>query len=265
MPAAILTYHSLDNSGSVLSTSPRVFAEHMQILSDSGVKVISLEQVRDALSTQTSIDRLVAITFDDGFQNFCEAGLPILQRCRFPATVFLVTDYCGGNNSWPSQPRHIERRPLLRWAEVKDISAAGIAVGSHSRSHPDLTLISRQVAEEEMVSSKKTIEDAIGRSVKLFAYPYGAYNQMVKRLAQLHFAIACTTNLDFAGMTSDPLALERLDTYCLRQPLLFRRLFSRELCTYFRLRRIGRNLRNRTFGRSGFRPKPAGRGIRPTD
>jgi len=246
---AILTYHSLDDSGSVLSTPPQVFAEQMQILSDSDMKVISLDQARGVLSNGSPAERLVAITFDDGFQNFRKRGLPILQQYGFPATVFLVTGYCGRENSWPGQPRSIERRPLLRWTEVKEMSAAGITFGSHTRTHPDLTTATSQLAEEEMVSSKKAIEDATGVSVELFAYPYGAYNDTVKRLAQLHFSLACTTRLDFAGIASDLFALERLDIYYLRQPRLFRRLFSREMSTYLGFRRRMRDVRRRVFRR----------------
>jgi peptidoglycan/xylan/chitin deacetylase (PgdA/CDA1 family) len=240
---AILTYHALDNSGSVLSTPPRVFAEQMRILSHLDVKVVSLEEVRRALSNGESGVRLVAITFDDGFQEFYSRAMPILQRHGFPATVFLVTDYCGRENSWPTQLPHIQRRPLLTWTEVKELSAAGVAFGSHTRTHPDLSRVTSQVAEDEVVSSKKTIEDVIGASVESFAYPYGAFNETVKRIARLHFSTACTTKLDFVGSGSDPLAMERLDTYYLRRPMLFRRLFSREINAYIGFRRSLRALR----------------------
>jgi len=129
------------------------------------------------------------------------------------------------------------------------MSEAGIAFGSHTRSHPDLRTVTSPVAEEEMVSSKKAIEDAIARSVECFAYPYGAYNEKVKGLAQLHFSLACSTELDFVGIASDLLALQRLDMYYLRRPMFFRRLFSRKLSIYLRLRRTARDLRCRVSRR----------------
>jgi peptidoglycan/xylan/chitin deacetylase (PgdA/CDA1 family) len=242
---SILTYHSLDDSGSVLSISPELFAEQMKILSELDVKVISLEEVPSVLMNSAVGGRFVAITFDDGFQNMLKNALPVLQRYGFPATVFLVSDYCGRENSWPSQPLFVQRRPLLRWTEVKEMSAAGVAFGAHTRTHPDLRSVASAVAGEEIVSSKKAIEDVVGRSVQSFAYPYGAYNEEVRRLVQMHFSVACTTQLDFVGMESDPFALERLDTYYLRQSVLFRRLFSAELNMYIRFRRTIRDLRSR--------------------
>ena len=108
-PFAILTYHSIDESGSVLSTSPRRFAEQMGILAELGAEVVSLQELARRMNENSRAGIAVAITFDDGFKNVYEQGLPILRQYRFPATVFLVTDYCGGMNSWPSQPAGIMR------------------------------------------------------------------------------------------------------------------------------------------------------------
>ena len=242
---AILTYHSLDDSGSVFSTPPRLFVEQMGILHELGTRVIPLADIPHVLSGAAPSDFLVAITFDDGFRSVYEYGLPILQRYGFPATVFVVTDYCGKTNSWPSQPRYVEPRPLLSWAEVKEMCKIGISLGSHTRTHPDLRTVANSGAEEELVASKKAIEDAIGRPVEALAYPYGTYNEFVKDLAQEHFRLAVGTTLGFAGAGSDLFALERLDMYYLRRPVLFRRLFSRELHSYIRLRRGVRDLRGR--------------------
>jgi peptidoglycan/xylan/chitin deacetylase (PgdA/CDA1 family) len=243
---AILTYHSLDDSGAVLSTPPRIFAAQMQLLHERGIRVIPLSEVCQALSGQAGTEPLLALTFDDGFRNVYEYGLPVLQRYGFPATVFLVTDYCGALNAWPGQPASVERRPLLSWAEVREMSVAGIAFGSHTRTHPDLRRMTRQEIEEELVGSKQAIEDTIGRAVDALAYPYGAANQMVRHLAQTHFALACSTTLGSVRLGSDPFALERIDMYYLRRLRLFRRLFLRDLNAYLYVRRLGRSLRPST-------------------
>jgi peptidoglycan/xylan/chitin deacetylase (PgdA/CDA1 family) len=239
----ILTYHSLDDSGSVLSTPPRVFAEQMQILSQQGVKVVPLDMLGPMLGSTFPSKPLVAITFDDGFRNVYEHGFPVLQRFGFAGTVFLVTDYCGKTNDWPCQPHWVERRPILGWTEVREMSMNGIAFGSHTRTHPDLRELPPRQIEEELVVSKGTIEDALGRPVDMFAYPYGTYNETVKHLVQSHFSLSCTTTLGFVKPGSDPLALERVDMYYLRHPMLFKHLFSREMGAYIHLRSCLRSLR----------------------
>jgi len=251
---AILTYHSLDDSGCVLSTSPRIFAEQMRALHELGVSVVPLRDVRRALDGAATSKNLVAITFDDGFRSVYEHGLPILQRFGFAATVFLVTDYCGKTNSWPSQPLRVVRRPLLRWVEVREMSEAEITFGSHTRTHPDLRTVTTRDAEEEMVASKKTIEDATGRPVDALAYPYGAFNDSVKRLAAAHFDLACCAALGFAGPGGDLYALERLDMYYLQRLGWFRRLFSPETGAYIGFRRYLRDLRCSTEQWLGCRP-----------
>ena len=242
---AILTYHSLDDSGSVLSTAPRIFAEQMQILYEADLRVVPLSDARRVLNGIAPAGDLVAITFDDGFRSVYEYALPVLQRYGFAATVFLVTDYCGRTNDWPSQPLHVERRPLLRWAEVREMSRAGVAFGSHTRTHPDLRMITRRDAEDELTASKKAIEDAIGRAVDIFAYPYGVYDDTIRCLVAAHFTLACSAIFGFARSGSDPHALERLDMYYLKRPTLFRHLFSPEMGVYLGPRRHLRNLRRR--------------------
>ena len=250
---AILTYHSLDHSGSVLSTPPGTFAEQMRVLFELGVPVVGLNELRQAVRGASAAQDLVAVTFDDGFRSVYEHALPVLQRYGFPATVFLVTNYCGRTNGWPTQPIHVERRALFGWAEVKEMSRAGIGFGSHTRTHPDLTTLAGRQAKEELVASKQTIEDAIGRPVEALAYPYGACDARVKHLAQAHFRLACSTRLGLLGSGSDLFALERLDMYYLRGPVLLRRLFSGGLGTYLCLRRALRACRGRLPGWPGWR------------
>ncbi len=248
---AVLTYHSLDDSGSVISVSPSLFAEHMRVLHEADISTLSLPAAAQALRGGRVPERAVVLTFDDGFENFHEHAFPVLRRYGFTATNFLVTGYCGKDNSWPTQPAHVERRPLLRWAQVREMSEAGIAFGAHSRTHPDLTRVSSGEAEEEIVASKRAIEQFLERPVESFAYPYGAHNEAVKRLTAAHFPLACSTTLDFARPGSDLLALARLDMYYFRDSRLFQRLVSGDARTYVRLRRLARSVRPWLVGRVG--------------
>src|SRR5580693_5435107 len=130
--SAILTYHSLDDSGSVISIPPALFRGQMEFLAESGIPVVPLDQVMQRPGS-------VAITFDDGFRNFADEALPVLERHRFPATVFVVSRYCGGMNNWPSQSAaKVPCLPLLSWAQLRDFPDL-IAVGAHTATHPDLT------------------------------------------------------------------------------------------------------------------------------
>lgn len=240
---AILTYHSLDDSGSVISVRPKAFAEHMRILHESDVKVVPLSNVLEIINEGKSTEKIVAITFDDGFQNFYKHGLPILQRYAFPATVFLVTDYCGKDNVWPSQGSSIVSQPLLNWDEVREMSKDGVFFGSHTKSHPDLTRLPVREVEEELVASKKAIEDATNQLVEMFAYPYGYSNETVRALTRNHFSLACSTTLGFVGPQSDLFDLERIDMYYVRPSMFFQGIFSKEMNLYINARHQLRTIR----------------------
>lgn len=248
-PAAILTYHSLDESDSVLSVSPEGFAEQMRILSETGARVVSLEEAARLLAEGDSREPVVALTFDDGFRNVYEHGFPILQRYGFTATIFIVTDYCGKDNHWPTQPSGVETLPLMTWDEIQEMHRAGIHFGGHTRTHADLLQISPQEAEEEIAVSRQTLEERLGGPIRAFAYPYGYYDETVKRLTAKHYSLACSARLGFARLGSDPFALERLDMYYLRSPAMFRSLFTPRVGAYIQFRRGLRDLRQRVQNR----------------
>jgi len=241
----ILTYHSLDDCGSVLSTSPAAFARHLQTLRESGANVLSLRDGAERLRRGDLPDRALVITFDDGFRTVLEHGLPLLSRHGFTATVFVVSGYVGQTNSWPSQPAYLHRQRLLDWPEIRQLAAAGIDIGAHSRTHPHLPGLSGAEIEAEIVESRKEIEDQIGERVDSFAYPYGEYDEAVLAIASARLSVACSADLGFACSTSNPFALERLDVYYLQASWACRRLFSRPLRAYVALRRAARELRGR--------------------
>lgn len=241
----VLTYHGVDDTGTVLATPPRLFAEHVRILADLGARALAPDQVLAALDHPALEDGrpLVAITFDDGFESLRPAALPALAREGMTATIFLVTDYCGRTNDWPGQAAWVPRQPLLDWPAIRELRRAGIVFGSHSRRHPILTRLEDAELEAELRDSRRAIEDAVGERVTALAYPYGAHDARVRRLAAAHFACAHGTRLGPATAASDRLALPRVDAYYLRRPARFRAAVEGRLDPYLRLRQAGRDLR----------------------
>lgn len=241
----VLTYHGVDDTGTVLATAPGVFAEHVRILGDLGARTLAPGELLAALDHPAASDGrpLVAITFDDGFEGLRRSAFPALAGARMAATVFLVTDYCGRRNDWPGQPAWVPRQPLLDWPAIRELRRSGIVVGSHSRRHLDLTRLDDAETEAELRDSRRAIEDAVGEPVDTLAYPYGASDARVRRLAATHFARAFGTRLGPVTAASDRLALERVDAYYLRRPSLFRATVEGRLDGYLRLRQAGRDLR----------------------
>jgi peptidoglycan/xylan/chitin deacetylase (PgdA/CDA1 family) len=242
--SCILTYHSLDPSGSVISIAPHIFREQMQFLADTATRVVPLHAVRDTPGA-------VALTFDDGFRNFYGHAFPILQRYRFPATVFVVSGYCCGRNDWPTQPRNhgVPTLELMNWCEIEEVANAGIDIGCHTTTHPRLGLLSPADIEDEVFSSRSAIEDHIGKPVRTFAYPYGESNQLARDIVRCHFQSACGTRLAYLSPNADAWNLPRIDVYYLQRRLWFQGLKSLRGNAYLTARALLRETRRRCISR----------------
>jgi peptidoglycan/xylan/chitin deacetylase (PgdA/CDA1 family) len=236
----ILTYHSLDTSGSVISTAPQRFVEQMRCLAQLGVRGISL---REALTAREATgrwpQRSIGLTFDDGYANLYEHALPELSRHGFTATVFLITDHVGGQNDWAPLPPGLSRLPMLSWAQVRELAALGIETGAHTRTHPDLGKLSEDEVTRELTGAQTEIAERVGQAAESFAYPFGSTSAVALRVAARQFRTACTTVLRRAS--NEPLyQLPRIDMYYIRKPRDLSRLLQGKLDRYLALRRWGR-------------------------
>jgi len=212
---AILTYHSIDDSGSPISISEHTFRSHLRFLASGTVSVVPLARLAD-----TPPDRdAVALTFDDGFANFSSAALPLLREHRFDATVFVVSDRAGERNDWGGRAAPgIPTLGLMTWSEIAGALEAGVEIGAHTRNHPDLTTLSAAAMEDEIGGSVRRIEAELGRRPGSFAYPYGAVNAAAASLAGGAFERCCTTELRPLSSGDDRCRLPRLDAWYFRVP-----------------------------------------------
>ena len=236
---AIVTYHSIDDSGSVVSVHPERFRMHVEHLAERGIPVLSL---REVLSPDCEAG--VAITFDDGFANLASVAWPILRSHGFSATAFVATDWVGRDNGWDPDDARIPRLPLLGWSELAGLAQEGLTIASHSRSHPRLTELDARARAEELEESAATIEARLGERPLALAYPYGDYDSPVKRAAEAAgYRWAVTTDLAPLGGDQDPLALPRLDAFYLAKPGIMERWGTSGFLRYMMFRRAARTLR----------------------
>jgi peptidoglycan/xylan/chitin deacetylase (PgdA/CDA1 family) len=217
--ALILTYHSLDDSGSVLSTAPDLFRRQLAVAQECGADV--------------------ELTFDDGYANFHTHALPLLAASRVPATVFAVSAFVGAEATWADAAR----LPLMSWAQLAGCQAAGIRIGVHTAHHADLTRLEEPRALREMEQCRDEIAQRLGTAPASLAYPYGASNPDVRRMAAQRFARAVGTRLDIVRDGADPFDLPRIEMYYYRDMRRFRELLAGRGEGYLRLRRWLRQAR----------------------
>jgi len=241
LPSAILTYHSLDNSGSVISTAPEIFRRQIESLAGSGIPLVPVDRV-------ASCPGSIAITFDDGYCNLAEHAFPVLDRLRIPATVFVVSRYCGLLNRWPSQPPGtVPELPLLSWEQLAD-APPGVSIGAHTATHPRLPALSAEECDREMYECREEIEQKLSRPVRWFAYPYGSYSTSVCSTAARHFELAVGTSLGYVSPGASAMTLPRLDMYYFRHRPALDRLFSPLMRACIGVRSMAREARRHASG-----------------
>jgi len=236
---AILTFHSIDDSGSVLSYPPRTFERFLLALQHSGIPLLDLDTL---LRTETKTG--VALTFDDGMRSLFTEALPILRRHGAPAHLFLTTGVVGTTNRWPTQPATAPLFEMLRWREIEALHDAGIQIEAHTANHPDLRQLSDAALQAECDQADETITSMLGKKPRYFAYPYGSNDSRVRSFARKRYIGSLTADLRILRQKEDPAALPRLESYYFRKDFLFSNLQSPATLAYIALRRVFRQLKS---------------------
>lgn len=239
---AILTYHSIDPSGSPVSIDEGTLRRHIAFLRAGKVAVVRLEEI---LAVPEHRDA-VALTFDDGFTNFESVAWPLLRYQDFPVTLFVATQRVGRDNAWGgASARGIPTLPLLGWDALRRMQKQGLTLGSHSRTHPRLTQLDDARLADELDGSLSDMERELDARPGSFCYPYGDVDERVANAVRSRFARACTTELATLPASPDAHLLPRLDAFYYRAAGRLESFGSRAFRAHLWLRAAARRLRGR--------------------
>src|SRR3954449_3582906 len=92
----ILFYHRVADEPDPLAISPGRFRAQMDVLAEQGYRVVDVVSGAGLLARGEGLDRVVALSFDDGYRDVAENALPVLERHGFSATVFVATGVIDG-------------------------------------------------------------------------------------------------------------------------------------------------------------------------
>src|SRR5262245_54159641 len=205
----ILMYHRIGKIGpnlapvtQRLTVTPDDFAAQMRWLRRNGYHVVTQLQAFNALELGSKLpSRPVMITFDDGYRGVWANALPVLIRLHMPATAYVITDRIS--NGDPS---------FLTWGMLRVLASHGVAVGSHTVTHPDLTTLDDARVLAELRGSRRVLEQHLHRPVQWFAYPAGAEDSRVVRLVRrAGYVLAVTTMPGALQSAQTPLELRRYE------------------------------------------------------
>jgi peptidoglycan/xylan/chitin deacetylase (PgdA/CDA1 family) len=233
---AILTFHSIDDSGSILSYPVSMFRELVFALLEKSTPIISLAELRSATDG-------VVLSFDDGMASVRENALPVLSEANVPAHIFLTTGAVGADNDCPTQPANAKRYSMLNWSDIDACTKGGMLIESHTHTHPYLTQCSNQKILDECATADSIIERRTGRRPTAFAYPYGDYDARVADLVKSNYECAVTTTLNFLNRSDDRHLMPRLDTFYIQRRWQIRNTSGSRMRLYIKFRGLLRRLR----------------------
>ena len=181
----VLGYHQFTGPGvgskNIYSMRQDVFEQEMKYLKDNGYHVVPLSDVVRFIKHEIGLPpNSVAITIDDGYKSAIVWAAPVLKKYGFPWTFFVYPDFITV----------AEGKGAASWNDLLQLQTDGVDIECHSKSHPILTKKGGKSPEQydtwltaETAGAKATLEQHLGKPVKYFAYPYGAYNKEVEAKA----------------------------------------------------------------------------------
>ena len=102
-------------------------------------------------------------------------------------------------------------RPMLTLGEIRDLDRAGVEIGAHTVNHPELDVLAEMAARAEIETSKRALEDGLGKSVPSFAYPHGYSSPTTRRLVrEAGFRSACRVAHAFSSPGDTLFSLSRI-------------------------------------------------------
>ena len=206
----ILMYHLISvcarpNEKNQITVSVKRFREQMELVKNSGFKVVSLKDAITLLEAGGNAEQCMALTFDDFYAETIDNAVPMLKEFGFPASFYVITDYIGSNKIYPWLEPGQDYPCPGTGKMAQEIASLGFEIGSHTCSHPVMSRLAPERVADELVRSRKVLEDLCGKPVDLFSYPYGlpsvSPEWVQRKVAEAGYALGLGTlmgtNFDF--------------------------------------------------------------------
>jgi peptidoglycan/xylan/chitin deacetylase (PgdA/CDA1 family) len=178
-------YHSVGEPNRYGNVSVRRLERDLRYL-QKHCEIVDLPEI---MKDQDASEKRVAVTFDDGWDDFYKNAVPVLEEENVPATVFVVSMYIGSD-------------VMMSKDQVSDIieNHENVTVGNHTKSHPKLSRIGdEEELERQILGAKEDLEEEFGISVNRFCYPSGDFDDEAVDVVKGSHSMAVSTIPRVAG------------------------------------------------------------------
>ena len=171
----ILMYHYIETPPATttlpnLYVTPKIFESQLQEIKKLNCPTLFMSEAAINLRAHKPLAKnSVALTFDDGYEDFYTQAFPLLKKYQIKATIYIIINRFG-------------QKDYLTKDQVKEMATSGLVeIGSHTFNHPDLRKLKDKETVFEIKDSRRVLQQISGQAVLTFAYPYGDYT--IKDLA----------------------------------------------------------------------------------
>jgi peptidoglycan/xylan/chitin deacetylase (PgdA/CDA1 family) len=170
---AVLMYHKVsEKQKDSLTVTTDQLESHFRHIKEHGYNVISFRDLERSTKSNSPLpEKPVILTFDDGYVNNLTFALPLLEKFRFKATIFIPAAFIGKTNVWDEGEEQIMNTEML-----KNLHKTGIIdIGLHSYNHINYDKHKLPDIEYDIEKCLETLKSQDIPHIKTLAYPYGKY------------------------------------------------------------------------------------------
>ena len=172
----ILMYHRLSNEypSDAFTITPELIENDIKELASMGYKFCTADELHRAIK-EYKTDKIVAITFDDGYKSDVELAIPILKKYNACATFFIIGSKVG-------------TAEYVTEEDIKVMSASGVAqIGNHSYEYhekpyeevKELYSGMPDVILDDIIKNQNYLQSITGKKITAYSYPYGIYGRYI--------------------------------------------------------------------------------------
>lgn len=165
----VLMFHKIDpERQDFLTVSAPQLEQQLQWLQTRHYQPVTLQEVIAAQQQNRPLPaRSVLITFDDAYVNNLDYALPLLQRFRMKAVLFVPTAFVGQCNEWDGCTD-----PLMTSDQLRQLLPT-FELALHSHRHLNYKHLNSNEIKEDLNQNIAAFEKLGLPYTRAFAYPYG--------------------------------------------------------------------------------------------
>ncbi len=166
-----------------LTVDAGIFDGQMKYLKDHGYRAISAEELVNAIYSHKNLGKVVVVTLDDGYSDAYNFAFPVAKKYGVILNLMIPTGLLNNPG-------------YMSWDNLKEMVNSGLAQAyDHTWSHYSLPRGDEKKIQMEVLTAENQLEQNLGRTAKILAYPYGSSDQKVINILQKNGFIAAFSTI----------------------------------------------------------------------